>query len=193
MSLFGKSKKKKYHTRTIEVTTYDYDNQSLVIEGRLTDQRFQDSHLATGEERRPGILHQMIIRLLVDRKNLTIEDLHVEMPCVPRDECLETAGSLEPLKGGRITRGFTSQARALSGNGQGCCHLTALLTAMGSSAIQGYAAAREYGESIAIADLISMLVNNCWTWRANGPLINQLKELSLPQGGNEHSRSEKNF
>ena len=180
MNLFGKPRGKKYHTRSMEVTTYEYDARRLAIEGRLTDRRFQDSHLATGEKRAPGILHQMIIRLLVDRETLAIEDLHVEMPGVPRDECRETQDSLEPVKGRRIARGFTSQAKALSGGGRGCNHLTALLAVMGSAAIQGYAAAREDGEPVPIADLIAILVNGCWTWRAEGPLISQLEEFSPP-------------
>jgi len=184
--LFGKPKGKKYHTRTIEVSTYEYDARRLAVEGRLTDNRFQESHLATGEKRRPGILHRMIIRLLVDRKTLAIEDLHVEMPSVPRAECLEMSGSLEPLKGRRIAQGFTSLVKSLSGRGKGCCHLTALLTAMGSSVIQGYAAAREEGEPIAIADLIAILGDSCWTWRAEGPLINQLKAFSPPHEANGH-------
>jgi len=180
LSLFGKPRGKKYHTRIMEVTTYEHDARRLAIEGRLTDRRFQDSHLATGEKRAPGILHQMIIRLLVDRETLAIEDLHVEMPGVPRDECRETQDSLEPVKGRRIARGFTSHAKALSGGGRGCNHLTALLAVMGSAAIQGYAAAREDGEPVPIADLIAILVNGCWTWRAEGPLISQLEEFSPP-------------
>jgi len=67
MSLFGKPNGKKYHTRTIEVNTYEYDEQRLVVEGCLTDHRLQEFYLATGEKRSPGILHQMIIHLLVIR------------------------------------------------------------------------------------------------------------------------------
>jgi len=54
MNLFGKPKGKKYHTRTIEVNTYEYDEQRLVVEGCLADQRLQEYHLATGEKRLPA-------------------------------------------------------------------------------------------------------------------------------------------
>ena len=176
MRLFGKPKGKKYHTRTIEVNTYEYDEQRLVVEGCLTDHRLQESHLATGEKRSPGMLHQMIIHLLVIKATLEIEDLHVEMPAVPREECLETITSMEPLKGLRIVSGFSSKVKALSGHGKGCNHLVALLTSMGSSAIQGYAASKEEESPILISDLINMLENTCWTWRAEGPLINFINE-----------------
>ena len=176
MSLFGKPNGKKYHTRTIEVNTYDYDEQRLVVEGCLTDHRLQEFYLATGEKRSPGILHQMIIHLLVNKTTLEIEDLHVEMPAVPRKECLETTNSMETVKGLRITSGFTLRVKALVGGGKGCNHIVALLTAMGSSTIQGYAAYKLQESPRFIPDMINMLVNTCWTWRSGGPLINYIKE-----------------
>jgi hypothetical protein len=176
MSLFEKPKGKKYHTRTIAVNTYEYDEQRLAVEGYLTDHRLQEFHLATGEKRSPGILHQMIIHLLVNKTTLEIEDLHVEMPAVPREECLETINSMEPVKGLRITRGFTSRVKALVVSGKGCNHLVALLTSMGSSAIQGYPAYKLQESPRFISDMINMVVNTCWTWRAEGPLINFIKE-----------------
>jgi hypothetical protein len=176
MDLFGKPKGKKYHTRTIEVNTYEYDKQRLVVEGCLTDHRLQEFYLATGEKRSPGILHQMVIHLLVNKTTLEIEDLHVEMPAVPREECLETSNSLETVKGLKITSGFTSRVKTLVGGGKGCQHLLALLTSMGSSAIQGYAAYKLQESPRFISDMIPMLLNTCWTWRAEGPLINYIKE-----------------
>jgi hypothetical protein len=176
MSLFGKPHGKKYHTRTIEVNTYEYDEERIVVEGCLTDHRLQEFHLATGEKRSAGILHQMIIHLLVNKTSLEIEDLHVEMPAVPREECLETINSLEPIKGLRISRGFTSRVRALVGSGKGCNHLVALLTSMGSSTIQGYAAYKLQESPRFISDMINMLVDTCWTWRGEGSLMNFIRE-----------------
>ena len=176
MSLFGKPKGKKYHSRTIEVSTYEYDEQRLAVEGCLTDHRLQEYYLATGEKRPPGILDQMIIHLLVSKTTLEIEDLHVEMPCVPREECLETINSIEHVQGLRITGGFTAKVKELVGRGNGCNHLVALLTAMGAPTIQGYAAYKLQESSGFIADMIPMVVDTCWTWRADGPLINAIKE-----------------
>jgi hypothetical protein len=118
----------------------------------------------------------MTIHLLVNKTTLEIEDLHVEMHAVPREECLETSNSLETVKGLKITSGFTSRVKTLVGSGKGCQHLLALLTSMGSSAIQGYAAYKLQESPRFISDMIPMLVNTCWTWRAEGPLINYIKE-----------------
>lgn len=48
------------------------------------------------------------------------------MPVVPGEECLEAAGSLDSVKGLRITGGFTAKVKSLAGNGKGCQHLVAL-------------------------------------------------------------------
>ena len=176
MSLFGKPKGKQYHKRTIEVNTYEYDERRIAVEGCLSDHRLQEYHLATGEKKLPGILHEMIIHLLVNKKTLVIEDLHVEMPVVPRKECLETINSIESVKGLRIARGFTSKVKALAGAGKGCSHLVALLTSMGSSTIQGFVSYKLQEPPGFIPDMLNLVVDTCWTWRAEGPLMNLLKE-----------------
>ncbi|MGV8058035.1 MAG: DUF2889 domain-containing protein [Smithellaceae bacterium] len=133
MSFFGKPKGKKYHDRTIEVSSYEYDEHRLVVAGCLTDYLSQEFHLATGETKWPGSgpLHQMIIHLLVNKTTLEIEDIHVEMPAVPYEECLTTMNVMESVKGLKIIGGFTSKVKKLVGGVKGCNHLVALLTAMG--------------------------------------------------------------
>jgi len=176
MNLFGKPPGKKYHTRNIEVSTYEYDENRLAVEGCLTDQRMQEYYLASGEKKEPGIMHHMIIHLLVKKANLEIEDLHVEMPCIPRPECLETINSLDQVRGLRIAGGFTLKVKALVGRGQGCSHLVALLTAMGSAAVQGYAAYKLQEPAGFSADMVGMLEDTCWAWRAEGDLMKAFKE-----------------
>ncbi|MCK9195611.1 MAG: DUF2889 domain-containing protein [Syntrophales bacterium] len=161
------------------MNTYEYDEQRLVVEGCLTDHRWQEFYLAAGEKRSPGILHQMTIHLLVNKTTLEIEDLHVEMPAVPRVDCLETINSMEPVKGLRITGGFTSRLKTLFGRGKGCQHLMTLLTSMGSSTIQGYAAYKlQRSPKFLMSDMIDILTDTCWTWRAGGPLLNLVKNKS---------------
>jgi len=176
VEMFEKPKGEKYHTRTIEVNTYEYDEGRLAVEGCLTDRRWREFHLATGEKKPPGILHQMIIRLLVGKTTLEIEDLELEMPAVPRSECLEAIDSLNAVRGSRIAAGFTAKVKAMAGNGRGCSHLAALLTAMGPSAIQGYASYKLQKSPQFISSMLNMLLNTCWTWRADGPLIRFLKK-----------------
>jgi len=176
MLVFGKPTGEKYHTRTIEMNTYDYDDLRLVVEGCLTDRRFKEYQLATGEDRSPGILHQMILYLLVNKTSLEIEDLQVEMPVLPREDCLETINSMDPVKGLKIRGGFTSKVRDIGGGTKGCNHLVALLTAMGPSVMQGYGAYHDHHIPHFLLENFQILVNTCRTWREEGPLVEILKE-----------------
>ncbi|HOD36169.1 MAG TPA: DUF2889 domain-containing protein [Syntrophales bacterium] len=176
MSLFGKPKGKKYHTRTVEINTYEYDEQRLAVDGYLKDHRFQEYHLETGERRQPGLMHHMTVYLLVNKKTLDIEDLHVKMPVVPDDHCREIINSMNLIKGLRITRGFTSKIKALIGGSKGCTHIVELLTQMATSTIQGQIAYIQQGPLMSKLDIIRMVENSCWPWRSDGPIIKLLKQ-----------------
>jgi hypothetical protein len=98
MKSFRESKGKKFHTRHIDVSTYEYDGQRIIVEGVLKDDRFRVSHMVTGGTLAAGAIHHMAICLLVNCSTFSIEDIDLEMPSVPREECLETIGCFRPLK-----------------------------------------------------------------------------------------------
>jgi len=176
MSSFRKPNRKHYHKRTIEMDTYEYDEDRLIVAGCLTDRRFQEYYPETGEKRDPGVIHKMIIHLLVDKTTLEIEDLRIKMPIVPHEDCLEAVNSLESVKGLRIARGFTAKLKDLAGSGKGCSHLVALLTSMASSTVQGYGAYHEQALPNSKWAMNNAPVDACWTWRTEGPLIKLIKE-----------------
>jgi len=174
------AKGKKLHTRNIEVTTYDYDGQRIIIKGFLKDERFQESHLVSGEKFPRGVIHHMSIGLLVNCSNLMIEDIDVDLISVPREVCRETLGCLASVKGLIITRGFTSKVKKLAGGKKGCTHLVELLLSMAPAAIQGFAAYQAQKPSGLDRDNLNMmamyLVNTCHVWRDDGPLMNSFKK-----------------
>ena len=89
----------KAHQRTITVTTYKAGSGKAVVEGRLVDRRFKENFLLTGEKISSGEIHDMIVRLLVDTKSLTIEDVEVELVRIPRPGCSKLYDSLSVIKG----------------------------------------------------------------------------------------------
>jgi hypothetical protein len=167
------------HTRRIAVETYEYDESAVLVEGRLTDNRFVNTYYFTGGSRPPGIVHDMIIRMVVRGPDPTIESIAVEMPGIPREECMETRQSLAPIAGMKISPGFTERVKAAVGGAKGCTHLVALLLAMAPAALQGawVAMARHpvdlkvFGEAA-----LQILENTCQVWRSDGPLMKELKE-----------------
>jgi Protein of unknown function (DUF2889) len=180
MQSIWKSRGEKLHTRNIEISTYDYNGQKIIVEGFLKDDRFQESRVITGETFPSGVIHHMAIRLLVNCSNLLIEDIDVDLISVPRKVCCETIRCLVSIKGLTITKGFTSKVKKLAGGNKGCTHLVELLLAMAPAAIQGYAAYQSKKPAVFDPNrakmILQFLVNTCRAWRENGPLVKTLKK-----------------
>jgi hypothetical protein len=167
------------HNRKIDIFTYEYDQTAVVVEGRLTDNRFRKTYYLSGDSRPPGIVHDMIIRMIVRGPDLTIKDIDVEMVGVPRDVCRETQRSLEPIKGMKISSGFTEKVKAKVGGAKGCSHLVALLLAMAPAAVQGSwtAVAQQPLDTTNYSDkALEFLENTCWIWRSDGELMKETRE-----------------
>jgi hypothetical protein len=183
MQSIWKSKGKKLRTRNIEVTTYDYDGQRIIIEGLLKDDRFQESHAITGETFPRGVIHHMAIRLLVNCSNLLIEEVDVDLISVPREACRETIDCLASIKGLNITKGFTLKIKKIAGGAKGCTHLVELLQVMAPAVIQGYAAHQSQEpapfDSERAKVILYFLTNTCRVWREDGPLVEMYKRRLL--------------
>lgn len=171
------------HKRGIEINTYEYDETAVLVEGRLTDNRFCTTYYLSGEARPPGVVHDMIIRLVVRGADLVIESIDVELKSVPRQECIEIKESLAPVVGMKIRSGFTERVKAKVGGVQGCTHLVALLLAMAPAAIQGAWAtmARQPLDMEAFGGTaLQILENTCRVWRSDGPSMEALREKIGP-------------
>lgn len=174
-----KDKKQEIHTRRIDITTYEGGSDSIFVEGVLTDERLVNSFRPTGERYPPGMVHHMIIRLKTQGPKLVIEDIDVEMPTVPKQECLETLESLLPIKGIPIVSGFTGRVKDLVGGIKGCAHLVALLTAMAPAAVQGawVAMTRKPREPATyLPGAVERIKNTCRVWRSGGPMMKDIQK-----------------
>ena len=170
-------KEKKIHSRDIEVSTFDYDDDHIIVEGHLNDHREIPYFSHSGELMSPGNVHNLFIRLLVEKESVRIVQVEVEMPGVPHKECSEIIPNFSQLKGIQIAKGFTSRVRKTIGGSNGCAHLTGLLLSMGTAALQGLWTyrARNLQDGKDIEKRINeYLVNTCWVWRKDSPHIEQL-------------------
>ena len=173
-----KTKYKKVHSRQIDINTYDCGSDAVIVEGRLKDDRFQKIYRSTGESVPPGTVHHMIIRMKVRSPELTIEDIDVDMPTAPHAECAQTRTSLEPVKGMKITSGFTNNVKDRVGGVKGCAHLIALLVSMASAAVQGSwaaVAAQPVNPAIYFDKTMKVMINTCRVWRADGPMFKKYR------------------
>jgi hypothetical protein len=179
MIKIDENKHEKIHTRQITVTTYDTDEEAVIVEGVLKDDRLSQIHRPTGENVAPGTVHHMIIRMKVSRPRLIIEDVDVDMPTVPHDECPETRNSLKPIIGMRISGGFTNSVKDLVGGPKGCAHLVALLVSMASAAVQGAWTAlsrKPHQPTGYVSKAMNSIVDTCRIWRKDGPKLAEARE-----------------
>ncbi|RJP93673.1 MAG: DUF2889 domain-containing protein [Desulfobacteraceae bacterium] len=172
-------REKKIHDRTIEISTYVHGSDAVAVEGRLTDNRLRQTWYLSGESRPPGIVHDMVIRMVVKGPGLRIEALDVEMLTVPKEECREIVAALQQVVGMKIRAGFTEKIKSTLGGAKGCSHLVALLLAMAPAAVQGAwaAVAQNPVDRAAVSGAaLKFLENTCHVWRSDGPAMKGLKE-----------------
>jgi len=173
-------KENKVHQRILELSTYAMDDEKVVVEGSLRDERFRPIYELSGRKREPGVIHQMIIRLLVGGSPLQILDAEGEMPQVPLPLCTTTRESVKKIIGLKITSGFGERVHKLIGGVKGCAHLTHLLVVMAQEALHGYWThkMRQPGPSPASVEEIEglpYLQNSCRMWREGGPILEEIR------------------
>ena len=184
MLLADKIKKHKIHTRQIDIASYDAGPESILVEGVLKDERLATSFSPTGEPTPPGTVHHMIIRMVIQAPGLVIEDIDVDMPTIPRQECLETRASLLQLKGTPIVAGFMVKIKDLMGGAKGCAHLVALLTAMAPAVVQGAWAAstrKRRDPATYLPETVERAKDTCRIWRSDGPLVKKYRDMIDPE------------
>ena len=167
----------KIHTRNIEISTYIYDDENIVIEGRLKDDVLIPIHVSK-KEKKPHSPHHMAIQILMECATFIVKEIHVEMPGIPYDWCRETSDSLDPVVGLKIEPGFTSKVKKILRENKRCLHLTTLLLAMVPTVMQGYwtfnSRKPDTGE-VSSGMIENYLVDTCWVWRKDGPRVKQVR------------------
>ncbi len=163
------------HGRDIAIRTYDLGGERILVEGRLKDERHRPRSGETFEG--PFLVHDMVVRMTVQGPRMSIQAVEAQMPQHPREGCTEVLPWMQRLVGERIVSGFTQRVKELVGETRGCAHLTSLFIAMGPAAVQGYWAAYGVDRSqIRIDDpRILGVVNTCYLWREDGPLVEALR------------------
>jgi len=168
------------HGRSIDMKTYALDEDTILVEGWLREDRFFKVYDITGEALPEGPVHHMGIWLMVGGTPPAILDAEAEMTHAPLDICHGTLETIQKVIGLEIRVGFQKKVRALMGGEKGCAHLTHLLTVMSQAAFQGIVAnkrrhpTRVPGTLEEVAGL-EHLLGSCRAWGKDGPKVMSLK------------------
>ncbi|MEW6184912.1 MAG: DUF2889 domain-containing protein [Thermodesulfobacteriota bacterium] len=169
------------HERKIDIHTYPLENDQVIVEGWLRDERMVPGRTRDGKPRPPGVVHWMCVRLLLGGRPITILEAEAEMPTIPNPLCPTVADSVKKIIGLSIVAGFSEQVRQKLYGVEGCSHLMHLILAMGPAGLHGYWADQgqkttNLPRSLEETPNLEYLINSCRLWREDGPLIKQLRE-----------------
>jgi len=127
------------HTRRVRYEGYKRADGRWDIEAHLTDVKNHDFHLRTGVRRAGQPIHDMWLRLTIDR-GFNVVDALASSDAVPYpDGCEHAAPGYRKLIGLCLLKDFRRQFFELLGRTKGCTHLTEMLAGMPTAAIQTFA------------------------------------------------------
>lgn len=127
------------HTRRIVLEGWRRGDGLWDIEARLTDIKDHDYHLASGIRPQGEPVHDMWVRVTIDR-DMNILDADASSDAVPYPGGCDTiAPAYRQLIGRNLFRGFRRDVGELFADVRGCSHMTELLNSLPTAAIQTFA------------------------------------------------------
>ena len=130
--------RKRLHERKIVFEGWERDDGMLDIEAQMTDIKDHDVMLGSGPRAMGQPIHDMRIRVTVDRK-FNVVDVAASSDAVPYPGGCETIHpSYRQLLGLNLVKGFRHEVTARLGSVNGCTHLTELAFGLPTAAIQTF-------------------------------------------------------
>src|SRR5512138_3309176 len=127
------------HTRRVRYEGYKRADGLWDIEAHLVDTKNHDFHLKSGVRRAGQAIHDMWIRVTIDR-SFNILDAQAVADAVPYpDGCDRVPPNYRRLIGLNLVRGFRKKTWELLGDVKGCTHITEMLAGLPTAAIQTFA------------------------------------------------------
>ena len=176
------AKENRIHQRVLDMSSYALDDEKIVVEGSLRDERFRPIYELSGQKREAGLSTTWSSAFSSEGLPLRILDAEAEMPHVPLPLCVTTRESVKKIIGLKIKSGFGEKVHKLIGGVDGCAHLTHLLTVMVQEALHGYWTHKMRKPepppgSLEEIDGLSYLLNSCSLWKKDGPIMQEIKDF----------------
>lgn len=130
--------RKRLHERKIVYQGWQRDDGLVDIEAQMTDIKDHDVMLGSGPRAMGQPIHDMKIRVTVDRK-FNVVEVAASSDAVPYPGGCETiTPAYHQLVGLNLVKGFRREVTARLGSVHGCSHLTELTFGLPTAAIQTF-------------------------------------------------------
>jgi hypothetical protein len=127
------------HLRHIEFEGYRRDDGLFDIEAHLVDAKDHDFELLTGVRPAREAVHDMWVRVTIDRA-FAVHAIEVRTDGMPYpDACDRIEPAYAQLVGANLISGFRKRLHEAMGGIRGCTHVTELLGSFPTAAIQTFA------------------------------------------------------
>ena len=131
--------RKRIHLRVIALEGWKRDDGLWDIEARLTDTKDHDYPLASGLRRKGEPVHDMWVRVTIDR-DMNILDASACSDAVPYPGGCDTIAPVySQIIGLNLARGFRRMVGEMFDGVRGCSHITELLLSLPTAAFQTFA------------------------------------------------------
>ena len=126
-------------TRRVRYEGYKSADGLWDIEAHLTDVKNHDFTLKTGVRRAGLAVHDMTVRVTIDRKFNVVDAVAVSDAVPYPGGCEAAAPEYRKLVGLNLLKKFRHGLKERLGGVQGCTHITEMLAALPTAAIQTFA------------------------------------------------------
>jgi hypothetical protein len=134
------------HRRSIVFEGFRRDDGLWDIEGRLVDIKDQDITLCDGVRRRGEPIHDIRMRVTIDRA-MNVVDVAASADSTPfMGVCERVLPDYRRIVGLNLFNGFLKAVKTLFGGTRGCAHVSELLMALPTAAFQTFTGDAEPGE-----------------------------------------------
>jgi Protein of unknown function (DUF2889) len=168
-------------TRSLVFRSFRRDDGLIDIDARFADTRpFAYDNAFRGACAAGSALHHMQLRVTLDARRHIVA-LQSAMPSTPYTTCDSVQANFQRVVGLSMGRGFRKALRERLGGTEGCTHIVALLDAMAAAAVQAFASnsyrPRGPDEPAPVRVWrVEELVDTCWSYKADGPVMQQMKQ-----------------
>lgn len=123
------------HTRLLTLRLAPAGAEGWAVEGRVLDLRRRGAVSIAALVNGPGVVHDMRLRLVVDRASLRVREADLVMPSVPfppeadtgGETCRDNEAGFAAVVGLSLARGFASGLQRAIGGPRGCFHVFTLM------------------------------------------------------------------